>query len=73
MSFSKGDVVRMKSGGPRMTVAAIGISRINNEPYVECVWFETHENKHVPSSAKFSPSILEKCTNPLLDSTLPSD
>lgn len=34
-----GDVVRLKSGGPRMTVSAIDRSEDGTPRYVTCVWF----------------------------------
>lgn len=34
MEFQVGDVVQLKSGGPRMTVEAV------DEGLVDCVWFE---------------------------------
>ena len=37
-SFSPGDVVQLKSGGPRMTVA--GPSEVHGADHVSCDWFE---------------------------------
>ncbi|CAJ0561823.1 TPA: DUF2158 domain-containing protein [Proteus mirabilis] len=34
-NFNIGDVVVLKSGGPKMTV-----SEVRNDNYVTCVWFE---------------------------------
>jgi uncharacterized protein YodC (DUF2158 family) len=36
LSFEAGDVVRLKSGGPRMTIMTIG------EKTATCVWFGTN-------------------------------
>jgi uncharacterized protein YodC (DUF2158 family) len=39
----KGDVVMLKSGGPRMTVQSIGEPRPGlpqNSKWVHCIWFE---------------------------------
>jgi len=38
MSFQKGDVVQLKSGGPKMTVTKIGVHM--EEQMVWCTWFE---------------------------------
>lgn len=53
MQLKKGDVVKLKSGGPNMT-----ISFIDNEfgTMFECQWFDKGELKH----ATFSPETLEK-------------
>ena len=37
-NFKVGDTVRMRSGGPRMTVTAVGGD--NDVPKVTCVWFD---------------------------------
>ena len=39
MSFSAGEMVRLKSGGPNMAIERIFIE--DNIEYVWCVWFET--------------------------------
>ena len=39
--FKKGDVVRLKSGGPRMTVVDLGSFRPTGpEDGVKCQWFD---------------------------------
>lgn len=38
--FKAGDVVRVKSGGPRMTVTQTGAAAMTDEPTVWCVWFD---------------------------------
>jgi uncharacterized protein YodC (DUF2158 family) len=38
MSFKVGDIVKLKSGGPDMTVTRIGTA--GEEPMAWCVWFE---------------------------------
>jgi uncharacterized protein YodC (DUF2158 family) len=41
-----GDVVTLKSGGPKMTIATIGaFPTIGIEQGAECVWFEKDESK----------------------------
>jgi uncharacterized protein YodC (DUF2158 family) len=52
-----GDVVRLKSGGPKMTVVAIDVAEITEEPSVWCEWFD--EDK-VAKSATFSLIAVEK-------------
>lgn len=36
-----GDVVRLKSGGPMMTVRGV------KDSVIDCVWFDTDNNYHV--------------------------
>lgn len=54
MSFKVGDVVRMKSGGPMMTVI-----KIRDGGELECAWFNQngHEFKH--ESYYFQPETLK--------------
>jgi len=35
-----GDVIRLKSGGPKMTVVTIGTTQFDSEPSVWCEWFD---------------------------------
>lgn len=37
--FEIGDVVQLKSGGPRMTVASLGVDA-SQEQIAGCIWFE---------------------------------
>lgn len=39
-AFKPGDVVALKSGGPKMTVTQVGIANLTGEPTVWCVWFD---------------------------------
>lgn len=56
MTFSIGDIVRLKSGGPRMTIQNIGdYSTSGLKLGVLCVWFES-TTKH---SDVFHPDSLE--------------
>lgn len=34
-----GDTIRLKSGGPLMTLANIGLNE-DGKPYVTCLWFD---------------------------------
>lgn len=38
-TFKIGDVVQLKSGGPRMTVTGLGDSSTTGEASVYCTWF----------------------------------
>lgn len=46
-----GDTVRLKSGGPLMTV-----SEVDSDGYVTCEWFD---DKHVPQRRGFLAATLE--------------
>lgn len=48
--FKAGDVVQLKSGGPKMTIADIGHYSITGSTEIKarCVWFEgTKQKEHV--------------------------
>lgn len=49
-SFSVGDVVKLKSGGPKMTVVSV------EADLVDCSWFKNEELMH----GSFVPDSLEK-------------
>jgi uncharacterized protein YodC (DUF2158 family) len=57
--FVKGDTVRLKSGGPFMTVTNIG--ERHGEPAVWCMWFDQKNNRMEDT---FPPEALEKVTKP---------
>lgn len=50
--FEKGDVVRLKSGGPKMTVHG----EKHRSSQLICVWFDGSERKY----ASFAPESLKK-------------
>ena len=52
-----GDVVRLKSGGPKMTVFAVDTAEITEELSVWCEWFD---GDRVAKSATFSMISVEK-------------
>lgn len=52
--FEKGDVVELKSGGPKMTVSDIG--EHYGEKKIWCVWFE----KTKKFEDTFAPEVLKK-------------
>lgn len=53
MAFKVGDVVKLKSGGPAMTVTGEG-SDMNGNPRVNCTWFgkdDLEQNGAFPANA----------------------
>jgi uncharacterized protein YodC (DUF2158 family) len=59
MIFQVGEVVRLKSGGPAMTVIATGARA---EPgVIECAWFDRDQ---ACATASFPPRALERLTLP---------
>ncbi len=57
MQWKAGDIVRLKSGGPVMTVTDTKLE----EPYVQCVWFDAKKTKHTDT---FNRNTLEAATKP---------
>ncbi len=56
MEIKKGDTVRLKSGGPMMTVQDIGdYSSSGGEEDVVCVWFDGNK----PMNEVFHQSVLK--------------
>jgi len=55
--FKKGDVVQLKSGGPKMTISDLGdYSPLGPEDGAKCVWFEKEKRQeHV-----FDTAVLKK-------------
>jgi uncharacterized protein YodC (DUF2158 family) len=41
--FQIGDAVRLKSGGPRMTIA--DLTDVDGEPQVVCVWYDQYHRE----------------------------
>ncbi|WP_425404111.1 YodC family protein [Hwanghaeella sp.] len=60
MEFVPGDVARLKSGGPSMTVENVGQAAMTQEDTVWCVWFEKVGNKQIAQRETFAPVTLEK-------------
>ena len=52
--FKVGDVVRLKSGGPDMTVTSV------KERIIHCKWFTYAGNWTTPAIDTFPPAALEK-------------
>lgn len=58
--FKKGDTVRLKSGGPLMTIDHIGnFGPLGPEIGARCVWFERNE----PQERVFDVAVLEISDN----------
>lgn len=53
-----GDVVQLKSGGPKMTINTL--SEYNGKSYCMCIWFEA--NNHL-SNKEFISQTLKKSEN----------
>jgi uncharacterized protein YodC (DUF2158 family) len=64
MDFNPGDTVRLKSGGPLMTVEQVGQTHITSEDAVWCSWFEKVGNRQVVQRNTFPPIALEKAQRP---------
>ena len=64
MAFEKGDLVRLKSGGPVMTVEQTGEHYTIDGTAVWCVWFEKVGSKQVASRETFDEVVLEKAERP---------
>ena len=62
MEFAAGDVVRLKSGGPLMTVEQIGKHSMTQEDTVWCMWSEIVGRKQVVQRDTFPPAVLEKAS-----------
>ncbi len=63
MSFVAGDLVKLKSGGPLMTVADVG-QDMTGQDMVWCVWSEKVGAKQVVQRETFPPAVLEKASKP---------
>lgn len=57
MEFQVGDVVKLKSGGPKMTVSEVNVKFLDSiTRLILCIWFENGRRE----SGKFKPEELEK-------------
>jgi uncharacterized protein YodC (DUF2158 family) len=59
-AFKVGDTVRLKSGGPTMTVENTG--DFHGKPFVNCVWFE----KSKCERGQFPPEALTADNGPVV-------
>lgn len=64
MEFEPGDLVKLKSGGPLMTVEQVGKHPMTDEDGVWCVWSEKVGAKQIVQRETFSPAVLEKGAKP---------
>ncbi|QIB34608.1 YodC family protein [Ancylobacter pratisalsi] len=64
MSFEPGDVVRLKSGGPAMTVEQVDILAATGKEAVWCTWFEKVGNRQMVQRDTFAPAMLIKSSEP---------
>ncbi|CAO3453251.1 hypothetical protein [Azospirillum argentinense] len=55
--FKPGDVVQLKSGGPKMTVQSAGESAMTGIPFAYCSWFDKAGNR---KTEEFAPASLVK-------------
>jgi uncharacterized protein YodC (DUF2158 family) len=62
MDFQAGDIVQLKSGGPRMTVEQVGKHPHTDADTVWCTWFEMVGKRQVVQRETFSPVVLQKVT-----------
>ena len=56
-NIQPGDVVKLKSGGPAMTVSFVGDARNRGITAAVCMWFA---DGGLLQTAEFLPSVLEK-------------
>jgi uncharacterized protein YodC (DUF2158 family) len=54
-AFRVGELVRLRSGGPTMTVVGLGAG--TRPSMVECAWFDRHD---AHAAAGFPPAALER-------------
>jgi len=61
MDFKVGDVVVLKSGGPKMTISKIEPSNSNDAETVKCVWFDRlHDGNEKLNDGKFVSETLKR-------------
>lgn len=53
-NLKPGDVVRLKGGGPAMTVERVEHDKVSSTMTVQCVWFQRLESALVSSAAAAS-------------------
>lgn len=56
--FNIGDVVMLKSGGPRMTVENAGNNANTGQPFVSCTWFNMTSKGSEKVTKSFTPEAL---------------
>lgn len=58
MNFNKGDIVRLRSGGPEMTVEKVGERAMIGGQAVWCVWSENVKGQQMVKRDTFEPESL---------------
>ena len=58
MGFNLGDIVRLKSSGPRMTVSAVSAKAKLGAQTVQCEWFNQADRTYELKSASFATHTL---------------
>jgi uncharacterized protein YodC (DUF2158 family) len=64
--FKTGDVVRLKSNGLKMTVAAIYQDRKTGQRAIWCKWFQGPDGQRKLKEEGFSPDVLQRLDRPSL-------
>jgi uncharacterized protein YodC (DUF2158 family) len=57
--FKVGDVVQLKSGGPKMTVTDVSLATDKKDAVVTCIWFPTTTDPKL-GTLTFRPEVLRK-------------
>ena len=63
-TFEPGDLVRLKSGGPLMTVEHVGKLNMTDDDAVWCVWSEEVGKRKIIQRETFAPVVLERAKKP---------
>lgn len=66
-TFAVGDIVQLKSGGPKMTVMRVGPKVPRASPVVFCAWFDGTKK----FEGDFPPDALEIATPGQISSAIP--
>ena len=64
MHWKAGDVVKLKSGGPLMTVESVNGGPESGGEAVLCVWSEPVSSRQVIQRGTFSTAVLERGRKP---------
>jgi uncharacterized protein YodC (DUF2158 family) len=59
MRLNIGDLVKLKSGGPPMTIEHLEDATSGDNQVAGCVWFEHHDDRDLLNRDTFSSIILE--------------
>lgn len=64
MRWKAGDLVKLKSGGPLMTIESVSGLAAPGDAAVLCVWSEPVSSRQVIQRGTFSPAVLERGRKP---------